>query len=286
MDSHRRPGRRLLLRLATPSHYRTAGAASLIVLILTGAAPAQAQPEPLLRGSFAMAGRVTVAKHVRGERPGQTIRRGWVFASACPYPGPCSAVALTRPRAGGTDRIVLALVGEHRYAGRGSFSVPVSCAGRRFVRGGLATYSIVVAVVGAQAEQGVTFASAITASYVNPRRVNRTRCAGFIGHDAAVYAGGPAAGLPPPPQAGFSSTQSAPPGLGVAFADRSTIAAGGAPIVARRWDFGDPSSGAANTATDAAPGHAFTAAGTYTVVLAVTDAYGLSSSTSQTVTVA
>jgi len=265
---------------------RTAGAASLLLLLtLLGAAPAQAQPEPLVRGPFFMTGRVTVAKHVGGERRGQVVLRGWLFASGCATAGPCRTVVLLRARAGGADRVVLRLVGEHRYAGSGSFSVPVSCAGRRFARGGVAPFSIVVEVVGTQAEQGVSFATAITASYVNPRRVNRTHCAGFIGHDAARYAGGLATGLPAPAQAAFAATQSSPPGLGVAFADASTPAANGAPIVARRWDFGDPRSGAADTATDPAPAHAFSAPGPYTVVLEVTDAFGLTSSTTQAITV-
>jgi hypothetical protein len=45
-------------------------------------------------------------------------------------------------------------------------------------------------------------------------------------------------------------------------------------VVRRSWSFGDPASGDANTSTDAHPVHTYTAAGVYTVTLAITDSSG------------
>ncbi len=48
------------------------------------------------------------------------------------------------------------------------------------------------------------------------------------------------------------------------------------------WNFGDPGSGAANTATGRNPSHTFSARGSYVVTLVVTDKYGTASSPFQT----
>ncbi len=56
-------------------------------------------------------------------------------------------------------------------------------------------------------------------------------------------------------------------------------------IASTTWDFGDPNSGDANTAEGINVEHSFSAAGTYTVTLTVTDGEGLSHSTTQSVTV-
>lgn len=52
------------------------------------------------------------------------------------------------------------------------------------------------------------------------------------------------------------------------------------------WNFGDPASGAANTASGLTASHVFSAPGTYTVTLQGTSADGSTASTTQTVTVA
>ncbi len=77
------------------------------------------------------------------------------------------------------------------------------------------------------------------------------------------------------PVANFSSTVS---GLVANFTDSSNDSDGS--IVARNWTFGD---GGTSTATN--PSHTYSAAGTYSVVLTVTDNGGLTNSKSSSVTV-
>jgi PKD repeat protein len=86
----------------------------------------------------------------------------------------------------------------------------------------------------------------------------------------------PAPQPPSPPAAAFTFSCTY---LDCAFND--TSAAGSAAITQRSWTFGD-----SGVSTAASGVHAYAAAGTYTVVLTVTDANGLSDSESSTVTVA
>ena len=60
---------------------------------------------------------------------------------------------------------------------------------------------------------------------------------------------------------------------------------GHTPLRSRHWDFGDPVSGSANTSTEERPSHTYTAPGTYTVKLTVTDRNGLSDTVSHHYTV-
>jgi xanthomonalisin len=78
-----------------------------------------------------------------------------------------------------------------------------------------------------------------------------------------------------PPVANFSDTTS---GLTANFTDSSTDSDGN--IASRAWNFGD---GGTSTATN--PSHTYTAAGTYTVSLQVTDNGGASNTKTQSVTV-
>ena len=88
---------------------------------------------------------------------------------------------------------------------------------------------------------------------------------------------------PGPLTAAFSPTSSST--TAVQFTDQSSPGAGGAPITAWSWNFGDPNSGATDTSSAQNPEHTFTAAGTYTVCLTVQDANGRQGSTCAAVTV-
>ena len=67
----------------------------------------------------------------------------------------------------------------------------------------------------------------------------------------------------------------------VLFSDQSKRGVGQAPITSWSWSFGDPLSGGANSAGSENPQHTFSAHGTYTVTLTVTDANGLTSTATQ-----
>ncbi|MFB7026679.1 MULTISPECIES: collagenase [unclassified Streptomyces] len=92
---------------------------------------------------------------------------------------------------------------------------------------------------------------------------------------AAGDCGGGTAPGNKPPTADFTT---AVQGLTAAFTDRSSDADG--TVVSRAWDFGD---GTTSTQTD--PGRTYTAAGTYTVRLTVTDDKGATATTTRSVTV-
>lgn len=86
------------------------------------------------------------------------------------------------------------------------------------------------------------------------------------------------------PQAAFGPPSDPPaPGVAVAFTDTSSDPENA--LTAWAWDFGDPGSGPANTSTERNPAHTFTAPGTYTVTLRVTDDGGATSETSQEILV-
>jgi hypothetical protein len=171
-----------------------AGAAGPIAVAasLAAAPPARAQP-PLagtarLEGSFQLTGRVTVARHVLGERVGDTVLRTWTFSPLCEV-GPCQSVALTRQRAAGIDHLVLHLTSVNQYAGTGRFYAPLWCAGRIVAKGESVPFRIRVQITGAALANGVSIATHLTASYTNRTRTNLTRCVAVPGHDAAVYQG-------------------------------------------------------------------------------------------------
>ncbi|MET9218342.1 collagenase [Streptomyces sp. NPDC088197] len=98
-----------------------------------------------------------------------------------------------------------------------------------------------------------------------------TKCA--VGNCGSI--GG---GNPPGNQAPTAAFTSAVSNLTAAFTDRSTDSDG--TIASRAWNFGD-----GTTSTAANPSRTYTAAGTYTVTLTVTDNGGATNTTSQTVTV-
>jgi hypothetical protein len=169
--------------------------AGALALASAQTAPAAAQPaappppgSARLVGVFSVAGRVTVAHDVKGERVGQRATRLWSFTPLCEA-GACPTVELIRRRAHGADTLTLFLIGPGSYQGRGLFYAPLRCAGRRYTKGESVPFTITVHVTGAVLISGVDVASTVTARYVNTVRRNRTRCVDIPGHDAAVYSG-------------------------------------------------------------------------------------------------
>ncbi len=160
-----------------------------------------------LQGQFQLAGRVTVAFDVRGERRGERVLRTWTFTPMCPT-GPCPAVTLVRSRARGTDTLLLHRTAPARYAGRGSFLAPLRCAGRTYPKGEKVPFTITVRITAAAVSNGIVVATRVRASYANHKRVNLTPCVAVLGHDGAQYHGhliiGPPAGAGRSPRAGRS----------------------------------------------------------------------------------
>jgi len=164
---------------------RLAAATVLAVLALAGPASAQTPAaDALLKGSFQMSGRVTVAHNVRGERVGQLVTRTWTFTPQCTT-APCATVQLVRARSGGTDALTLEQTRTGTYAGSGLFYAPLRCSGRIYPQGQEIPFRITVRIT---ATNGTT-ASAISATYVNRKRKNLTPCIGVLGHDSARYVG-------------------------------------------------------------------------------------------------
>ena len=222
------------------------------------------------------------AVRVRGEHLGQIVSRHWTFAGRSCVKSVCHQLTLHRQRSADRyDNLVLTRVGTGRYSGRSQFYAGLRCRGHTYPRGERVPYRITVRVTQTVTIQGLEFARRLTATYTNLRRIDRTRCPIGPSHDAARYTG-IASPLPTPPAAAFSVGLNAATDT-ASFTDTSAPGAGGAPIVARLWVFGDPASGSANTAGTPTPDHTFTAPGAYRVSLIVTDANGLSSAETQTV---
>jgi PKD domain-containing protein len=268
----------VLAMLAGAGLVLAGGAAGVARAAVAGVADAR------ISTTYVMHGRVTTALRVRGEHRGQLVTRRWTFTGLSCSGNVCQRLALRRQRsADHYDRLTLSRVGVGSYAGSGRFYAGLRCRGRRYRRGLVVPYRITVQVAQAVPVEGIAFAGKLTATYTNLRRIDRTRCPIGPSHDAARYAGA-AAPLPGPPAAAF--TVAPQPGTTAdTFTDTSSPGAGGAPIVARLWQFGDPASGAANSATTSPAQHTFSAPGTYQVQLTETDANGLTATAVQTVVV-
>jgi hypothetical protein len=235
-------------------------------------------------GTFVMRGRITAAVNVRGERPGENVTRRWVFAGLQCAHSTCRRLALRRERSAGLySSLILTRVGTSRYAGDSSFVSALECKGRVYPRGELVPYRITVRVMQSVTIQQVDFAVKLATTYTNLKRTDRTPCPLGSSHDAARYRGF-VTSPPSPPSASFAVSLSAGSEQ-AAFADTSALGQGGAPVVAETWQFGDPASGGADFAAGARPVHVFSAPGVYAVTLEVTDANGLTSRATQTVTV-
>lgn len=179
-----------------------AGAAAA-ALPAAGAASAAGAVNPLvsaarLQGNFLLAGRVTVARGVRGERRGQRLTRTWGFASPCPR-GQCTTVLLLRQRANGGDGLKLRRTGPGRYRASSTFYVPVRCGRQLVTRGEAVPFTITVRITAAIATDPNTVqATQISATYSSGRRRNLTPCVAVAGRDAATYRGSLVPPSPPP----------------------------------------------------------------------------------------
>jgi hypothetical protein len=234
--------------------------------------------------TYVMHGRIVTAVRVRGEHRGQAVTRRWTFTGVDCAGSVCRRLTLRRHRGPHhVDRLTLTRVGVGSYRGRGRFTAPLRCRERRYPRGVVVPYTITVLVTEAVPVQGIAFAAQLSAVYANRRRIDHTPCPLGPSHDTAWYVGA-AAPLPSPPAAAFQ-VAIRPGSDRVVFTGTSARGAGGARIVSRLWQFGDPASGAANTATVNPARHTFSAPGVYQVVLTVTDANGLTASAAQAVTV-
>ena len=271
--------------MTVPIRHRALGVLLGVVVVLAVSAPARAAgvADARISASFVMHGDVVTAVRVHGEHRGQAITRRWTFTGVECAGDVCPRLALRRERSAHRyDLLTLSRVGIGSYAGSGRFYAGLRCRGRRIPQGLVVPYRITVQVARAVPIEGIAFASALTASYVNLRRIDRTRCPIGPSHDAAQYAG-VAAPLPSPPAAAFSAAVHAAADS-VTVTDTSARGAGGAGIVSRLWQFGDPASASADTATTPQARHTFSAPGRYQVSLTVTDANGLTATATRTVT--
>ncbi|MGZ4202944.1 MAG: hypothetical protein ACXVRH_12890 [Thermoleophilaceae bacterium] len=142
-----------------------------------------------LEGTFSLAGTVTVARDIPGERAGRHYLRTWRFTAPC-RSGSCSSARLVRDRGKGRDRLTLRRRGSDYYVGSGRFYAPARCGRRTYARGILVPFTIAVRVtsVGPNAA-GVLVARHLRAQYRNTSRTNLTPCVSALGHDAASYHG-------------------------------------------------------------------------------------------------
>jgi PKD repeat protein len=272
--------------MTAPIRHGALGALAAVLILLAAGSAARAAvagaADARISTSYVMEGQITAAVRVRGEHRGQLVRRRWTFTGVGCSGSVCPRLSLRRQRSANRyDRLTLSRVGLGSYAGGGRFYAGLRCRGRRYPRGLVVPYRITVQVAQAVAVEGIAFAARLTATYTNLRRIDHTRCPIGPSHDAARYAGG-AAPLPAPPAAAFS-VAAHPASDSATFTDTSRPGAGHARIVSRLWQFGDPESGSANSATTATAQHTFSAPGSYQVQLTVTDANGLTSTTTQAV---
>jgi PKD domain len=236
-------------------------------------------------GAFAMHATVTEAVNVRGETQGQHEQRRWTLVPRKCEGSVCASLSLRRVRSNGiTETLRLRRTGPGTYAGHSSFDVALRCNGHVYAHGAIAPYRITLTVSRARAVESIEFARRITATYANTRRIDRTPCPLAPSHDAARYTGSALARLPTPPTASFAAEVDEAT-VSARLASTSSLGVGAAPIVSYLWDFGDVASGAADSSTEAAPIHVFSAPGTYVVTLTVMDANGLTATASAEVVV-
>jgi hypothetical protein len=257
-------------------------AATVGLIALSVSAASAAGINARVHGTFSMRARVTAAVNVRGERAGEVLHRRWVITSSDCRRNICRRLHLDRQRSDHRySRVTLVRTGAGRYRGTGAFESALSCQGRVSPQGSRAVYSITMRVTAATSIGGVRFARRIAATYENRKRTDTTRCPLGPSHDAARYSGRVTSHLPLAPTAAFSVLVNPTTDIAL-FTDTSSPESERA---RRRWDFGDPLSGASDRSASRDPEHQFSAPGTYTVRLTETDHDGLSATATELVTI-
>jgi PKD domain len=271
------PGRATVARRAP-----TVLAATLCLMVLSVSAARAAGINARVHGTFSMRARVTAAVNVRGERAGEVLRRRWLITSSDCRRNICRRLHLDRQRSDHRySRVTLLRTGAGRYTGTGAFEIALSCQGRVSPHGSRAVYSITLRITAATTVGGIRFARRIAATYVNRKRSDTTRCPLGPSHDAARYRGRVTSQLPLAPRAGFSVLVDPTTDI-ASFTDTSLPESDRA---RRRWDFGDPLSGASNRSASRDPQHRFSGPGAFDVTLTETDHDGLSATATQIVTI-
>jgi hypothetical protein len=165
-------------------------------LVSVGAASAGADtpvPNPgtaQLQGPFLLAGQITLARGVLGERRGQNVQRTWTFQPGCST-GDCATIGLIRQRAGGTDRLLLIRRAPGLYTVTANYYAPLRCGRLTYPRGQAVVFRITLTITTAAIIGGANVATGISAAYASVSRSNLTRCVGVSGYDAATYQGQP-----------------------------------------------------------------------------------------------
>jgi hypothetical protein len=255
-------------------------AATLCSMALSVIAAGAAGINARVHGTFSMRAKVTAAVNVRGERVGEVLRRRWVITSSDCRRNICRRLRLDRQRSDHHySRVTLLRTGPGRYRGTGAFETALSCLGTVAPHGSRAVYLITLRVTAATTIGGVRFAQRIAATYDNRKRSDTTRCPLGPSHDAARYRGRVTSQLPLAPRAGFAVLVN-PTTEVASFTDTSSP---NSERARRRWDFGDPRSGASDTSTSRNPQHRFSAPGTYNVRLTETDHDGLTATATQSI---
>ena len=148
--------------------------------------PATAQ----LQGPFLLAGQITLARGVAGERRGQSFQRTWTFQPGCST-GDCDTIGLIRQRSGGTDRLLLIRRAPGLYTVTAKYFAPLRCGRLTYPTGQAVVFRITLTITTAAIIGGANVATGISAAYASVSRNNQTRCVGVSGYDAATYQGQP-----------------------------------------------------------------------------------------------
>ena len=165
-------------------------------LVSVGAASAGADtpvPNPAtaqLQGPFLLAGQITLARGVVGERRGQNFQRTWTFQPSCST-GDCDTIGLIRQRSGGTDRLLLIRRAPGLYTVTANYFAPLRCGRLTYPTGQAVVFRITLTITTAAIIGGANVATGISAAYASVSRNNLTRCVGVSGYDAATYQGQP-----------------------------------------------------------------------------------------------